>query len=65
VVCDLCGGKMVVWSTSKKRVSYRYLTCWRHKSGGDAACPNARSVRLNRLTEQVVGGYRSSLGFAG
>jgi site-specific DNA recombinase len=54
VVCDACGGKMVVWSTAKKGISYRYLSCWRHKAGGSTACANSRGVRLDTLTEQVV-----------
>jgi site-specific DNA recombinase len=62
VVCDACGGKMVVWRTTKRNGRrYEYLTCWRHKSAGSTACANARNIPLDALTEQVVGALKRNV----
>src|SRR2546430_12039205 len=61
-VCGVCGGRLVVWSaSSKKKTTHRYLICWRHRSGGDAACANAKSVQLQSLTEAIVTHFKSDV----
>jgi site-specific DNA recombinase len=57
-VCGTCGGRLVVWSRSLKTSTYRYLVCWKHKSGGYGACGNARSIPLEPLTDMVISHFR-------
>jgi site-specific DNA recombinase len=61
VECGTCGGRMVIWSKSTDRARYRYLVCWRHRSGGDAACSNHYSVPVDRLTQAVVGHFTKNV----
>jgi recombinase-like zinc beta ribbon protein len=69
VVCYRCGGRMVVWSATSAKArrarpdkpAYRTLVCWRHKSGGDAACTNYRAVPLQALTDVIVEHFRSDV----
>jgi DNA invertase Pin-like site-specific DNA recombinase len=58
VKCQHCGGSMVVWSQSTKG-SYRYLTCGKHRSGGDAMCSNGRSIPLTALEKAVVSALKA------
>jgi len=61
-VCGVCGGRLVVWSASaKKKTTHRYLICWRHRSGGDAACANAKSVQLQALSEAIVRHFKDDV----
>jgi site-specific DNA recombinase len=62
VVCGVCGGRMTVWSaSSKKKLVHRYLVCWKHRSGGNAACANAKSIPLQELTEAIVNHFRDDV----
>ncbi len=59
---------MVVWASSGKKVQratnktpHRYLVCWRHKSGGNAVCANAKTVPLDALTTAIIEHFRSDV----
>jgi DNA invertase Pin-like site-specific DNA recombinase len=69
VVCGVCGGRMVVkTSTSRKarlakpnRVVHRYLGCWRHKERGQSVCANGRLVPLDDLTAAIIAHFQSDV----
>ncbi len=61
VVCGVCGGRLVIWSRKAKTTTYRYMCCWRHKSGGNAACTNQRAVPVVALTEAIVEHFREDV----
>jgi hypothetical protein len=62
LVCGTCFGKMVAtYSNKRGGAPIYYYACWRHRSGGNAACTNAKGVPMSDLHGMMIEAIRSSI----
>ena len=52
--CEQCGANYIVTSSVKRGHKISYYRCSRNVNKGKAVCANARTVRKDRIEEQVV-----------